>query len=167
LKLSGFQSVILFMETIEKHIVKHGLVITLGLIAYFFLMKVLGLAQITELRVLNAIIMFTGIFLSIRNFKRKKFAFEFNYLTGIATGFFTGMVTAFSFGIFIAAYIYFDPPFLAAIVADNPQMDFLNPVTSAMVIFIEAIASGFLFSYISMQYLKKDVTIPISKASKV
>lgn len=154
------------MESLEKHILKYGFLITASLIAFFFLMKLLGLAEVTELRMLNALIMFSGVFVSIRKFKTKKFSYEFNYLSGIATGFFTGMVTAVTFGIFVALYIYFDPAFLAAIVADNPQIDFLNPVTSAMVIFIEAIASGFLFSFISMQYLKNDVTIPLSKSSK-
>lgn len=154
------------MDSIEKHILKYGLVTSLALVAFFLLMKAFGLAQVTELRALNALIMLAGVFLSIRSTKKKKFTFEFNYLTGIATGFFTGMVTAASFAIFVGAYIYFNPAFLAAIVADNPQKDFLNPLTSAMVIFIEAIASGFLFSYISMQYLKNDVTIPLSKASE-
>lgn len=154
------------MGRLEKHIIKYGVGTTVGLIALFYLMKAIGLAQVTELRALNAIIMFAGVFLSIKNFKKNEFSYEFNYLSGIATGFFTGMVTAISFAVFVAAYIYFEPAFLAAIVADKPQRDFLNSLTSAMVIFIEAIASGFLFSYISMQYLKKDVTIPLSKAAE-
>ena len=154
------------MESLEKHILKYGLLTSVSLIAFFFIMKLLGLAEVTELRTLNALIMFGGIFLAIRNFKMKKFSYEFNYLSGIATGFFTGMVTAVSFALFVAVYLYFDPSFMAAVVADNPQTDFLNPVTSAMVIFIEALASGFLFSYISMQYLKNDITVPLSKSSK-
>ncbi|WP_420578437.1 hypothetical protein [Ekhidna sp.] len=154
------------MESIEKHIIKYGLITSLGLIAFFFLMKVLGLAQVTELRMLNAIIMFAGVYLAIRKFKKKKFTFEFNYFSGIAAGFFTAMVTAVSFALFVGGYVHLNPDFLAAIVADNPRKEFLNPLTSAMFIFIEAIGSGFIFSLISMQYLKNDVTIPLSKASE-
>ncbi|MEQ6168612.1 MULTISPECIES: hypothetical protein [unclassified Ekhidna] len=150
----------------EKHVIKYGLTTTAGLIAFFLLMKILGLAEVTELRTLNAVIMFSGVFLSIKRFRHRTFKLEFNYLTGIAAGFFTGLVTAASFALFVGIYIYFDPIFLAAIVADNPQKEFLNPLTAGMVLFIEAMASGFLFSYISMQYLKNDVTIPLSKAAE-
>lgn len=144
------------MKKEEKHVIKLGLTTTGALIAFFLLMRLLGLAEITELRSLNALIMFAGVFLSIKRFRDDEFEVEFNYLTGIASGFFTGLVIASSFAVFVGLYVYFDPVFLAAIVAENPQQDFLNPLTAGMVIFIEAIASGFLFSYASMQYLKED-----------
>ncbi|MBC6410926.1 MAG: hypothetical protein GDA42_10815 [Ekhidna sp.] len=147
------------MKSIEKHVFRHGLFTTVTLICYFLLMRLLGLAEITELRSLNALIMFSGIFLTIKKFRNEDFDTAFGYLPGIAVGFFTGIVTAVSFSLFIGVYIYYDPVFLAAIVADNPQKDFLNPMTAAMVIFIEAIASGFLFSYAAMQWLKEDKVV--------
>lgn len=152
------------MGHLEKHILKQGSFITIGLIAFFVLMRLLGLAEITELRALNALIMFAGIFYSIKTFRDKDFKAGFNYLSGIATGFFTGMMTAVLFSIFVGIYVYLDPVFLGAIVADNPQKDFLNPLTAAMVILIEATASGFLFSYASMQYLKQDKTISLNQS---
>ena len=154
------------MKTLEKHIVKYGLITTLALIIYFLVMRVAGLAEVTELRFVNALIMFTGIFLSVRNFRDQQFNHRFNYLSGIATGYFTGMVTGITFSLFVSVYMYFDPVLLAAIATENAQEDFLNPLTSGMVIFIEAIASGFLFAYSSMQYLKEDKIIPVVKAAK-
>ncbi|MDE0470855.1 MAG: DUF4199 domain-containing protein [Ekhidna sp.] len=147
------------MKSIEKHVLRYGLLTTIALICYFLLMRLLGLAEITELRSLNALIMFSGVFLTIKKFRNGDFDTAFGYLSGIAVGFFTGIVIAISFSLFIGIYIYFDPVFLAAIVADNPQKDFLNPLTAAMVIFIEAIASGFLFSYAAMQWLKEDKVV--------
>lgn len=147
------------MKSLQKHIFKSGLLTTAGLIVYFLLMRTLGLAEITELRVLNALIMFTGIFLTIKGFRNDNFDADFGYLSGIAVGFFTGIVIAISFSFFVGIYVAVDPMFLAAIVAENPQKEFLNPMTASMVIFIEAIASGFLFSYGSMQWLKDDKII--------
>ena len=144
------------MKSLEKHVVRSGLLTTGGLIVYFLLMRVLGLAEVTELRALNALIMFSGIYLTIKEFRDGTFDDTFGYLTGIAVGFFTGIVIAISFSLFVGVYMTLDPVLLAAIVADNPQKEFLNPMTSSMVIFIEAIASGFLFSYASMQWLKED-----------
>ena len=147
------------MKSIERHVLRYGLLTTISLIGYFLVMRLLGLAEITELRSLNALIMFSGVFLTIKKFRNGDFDTAFGYLSGIAAGFFTGIVIAISFSLFIGVYIYFDPVFLAAIVADNPQKDFLNPLTAAMVIFIEAIASGFLFSYAAMQWLKEDKVV--------
>jgi hypothetical protein len=154
------------MKSLQKHIVKFGLLTTMGLIAFFLLMRILGLAEITELRSLNALIMFSGIFLMIRGFRDGDFDAEFGYLTGISSGFFTGLIVALSFSVFVGLYVSIDPVFLAAIVADNPQKEYLNPFSAAMVIFIEAIASGFLFSYASMQYLKEDKVVYAPSSDK-
>ena len=151
------------MKSLEKHILKFGLLTTTGLIVYFLLMRVLGLAEITELRALNALIMFSGVFLTVKTFRSGAFETDFGYLSGIAVGFFTGIVIAISFSLFVGVYVFIDPVFLAAIVADNPQKEFLNPMTASMVIFIEAIASGFLFSYASMQWLKEDKVVLVKQ----
>ncbi|NQZ76273.1 MAG: hypothetical protein HRT61_09195 [Ekhidna sp.] len=144
------------MNDLNKHVVKGGVLTTTALIIYFLFMRVLGLAEITELRALNALIMFSGIFFTIKSFRNGDFSENFGYLSGMAVGFFTGIIVAISFALFTAIYVSLDPVFLAAIVANNPQKDFLNPFAAAMVIFIEAIASGFLFTYASMQWLKED-----------
>ncbi len=147
------------MKSLDKHLLHSGLLTTAGLISYFLIMRFLGLAEITELRALNALIMFSGIFLTIKTFRRGGFNADFGYLSGIGAGFLTGIVIAISFSLFVGIYITLDPVFMAAIVAENPQQEFLSPITASMVIFIEAIASGFLFSYASMQWLKEDKTI--------
>ena len=150
------------MKTLQNHILKYGLLTTAGLIVFFLMMRITGLAEITELRSLNAVIMFAGVFLCIKHFKHNKLDTSFGYLSGIAAGFFTGIVVAISFSVFVGIYVALDPVFLAAIVTDNAQKEFLNPWTSAMVIFIEAMASGMLFSYTSMQYLKTDVVSSVT-----
>ncbi|WP_462248934.1 hypothetical protein [Ekhidna sp.] len=154
------------MKSLEKHILKFGLLTTVSLIVYFLLMRILGLAEITELRALNALIMFSGIFLTIKGFRNGNFGSGFGYLSGIAVGFFTGIVIAISFSVFVGLYITLDPVFLAAIVAENAQKEFLNPMTASMVILIEAVSSGFLFSYAAMQWLKDDKIIFVKQDSQ-
>ena len=155
------------MESLEKHIVRYGVMTTIGLIAFFFVMQLLGLTHITELRALNAFIMFAGAFLAIKRFRDKKFNYSFNYLMGIGTGFAVGMITAFLFSLFVVAYLFLNPAFTQTIISSYQSNAFLNELTLSMVIFIEAMGSGFLFSFISMQYLKQDKTFPISRPSKV
>ncbi|MEP0985238.1 hypothetical protein [Ekhidna sp.] len=129
-------------------------------------MKILGLIYIIELRAFNSLIMFTGAFTAIKKFRNNKSNLEFNYLSGIATGFSVGLMTATLFSIFVAIYLFADASFLAAIIEQQTQKLFMNEITISMVIFVEAMASGFLFSYISMQWLKADKTVPLKKASK-
>ena len=47
----------------------YGLKIAAGLIAFFLLMKVVGLAHIYELRFLNVIIQIGGIYYALKKFK--------------------------------------------------------------------------------------------------
>ncbi len=155
------------MKSLEKHIVLYGVKTSLGLIAFFFVMKVLGLIHITELRALNAFIMFAGAFLAIKRFKDGDFQYKFNYLAGIGTGMAVGMITAILFSLFVVAYLFLDPAFTVTILAKFPDNAYMNQLTLAMVIFIEAMGSSFLFSFASMQWLKDDKPVSISKQSHV
>ncbi|MEQ8906586.1 DUF4199 domain-containing protein [Ekhidna sp.] len=153
------------MKSLEKHIVLYGVKTSLGLIAFFFVMKLLGLIHITELRALNAFIMFTGAFLAIKRFRDGDFQYKFNYLAGIGTGMAVGMITAILFSFFVVVYLFLDPVFTTNILADFPDNTFMNQLTLAMVIFIEAMGSSFIFSFVSMQWLKDDKSVTISKPS--
>jgi cytochrome c oxidase assembly factor CtaG len=153
------------MKSLEKHIVQYGVMTSLGLIVFFFVMELLGLTHITELRALNAFIMFAGAFLAIRKFRDKKFNYSFNYLMGIGTGFAVGMITAVLFSVFVIAYLFLNPEFTEAIMAGQSNNTYLNELTLGMVIFIEAMGSSFIFSLVSMQWLKQDKEVTVSKPS--
>ncbi|MEM9896442.1 MAG: hypothetical protein AAF789_08735, partial [Bacteroidota bacterium] len=139
------------MQSIEKHIIKYSSITIIGLIIFFYAMKALNLIQVVELRALNSLIMFSGAYLAIKGFRDKHFKYSFNYLSGLAVGFFISITVAIGFSVFVCAYMFLDPAFLAQVKAEQPQGQYLNEFAIAMVIFIEAMASGFLFSYSSMQ----------------
>lgn len=140
----------------EKTALKYGLLTTAGLILFFFFMMLIGLAYNVELRVLNLFIMFAGVYAGIRH--RKHHDKKMNYLDGILTGQFTAFTAAISFAVFIFIYLMFlDPSFMVAIQQKEAFGEYLNPYTIAIVIAIEGSASGFLCSYLTMQWLKRDI----------
>lgn len=138
---------------IEKRGLKYGLLTTVGLIAFFFLMMVLGLVHNYHLRALNALIMFTGVYLSIRSYKKAR-KDGFLFLKGMSVGLLTALVTAVTFTVFVVGYILANPEFMQALKANEPHGIYINEWGVAIIIFIEAAASGFMFSYLSMQWLK-------------
>ncbi len=138
---------------IEKQGLVSGLAITTVLIAFFFLMKAVGLIHQYELRALNAIIMFTGVFLTIRAFKKN--SKNFSYLKGMSLGLLTSLSTAISFAVFVLLFVLSSPAFMEMIKANEPHGIYINEYGIAIVIFIEAAASGLIFSFLSMQWLKE------------
>lgn len=128
-------------------------------------MQLFGLEHIYGLRTLNAIIMFAGVFFSIKKYKQK-LGVTFIFLKGGARGLVTSFTAAISFAAFMAVYLFLNDGFMAELKANAPHGVFMNEVGVSMIIFIEAIASGFIFTFISMQRMKarahSDLVIPNS-----
>lgn len=139
---------------LERKGLINGLVITALLVVFFFLMKAFGLIHQYELRGFNAVIMFSGVFLSIRSYKRNH-AEDFSYLKGMSLGLLTLLTTAFSFSVFVLLFMLFSPRFMEMIRINEPHGMYMNEYGIAIVIFIEAAASGFIFSFLSMQWFKE------------
>ena len=144
--------------SIQKWSLVAGLLTGTGLIAYFLIMKFLGLIEILELRFLNIIILFTGIALTL-NYFRLKTNGQFAYLEGLALGFFTTLVSVGMFGIFIFLYLsQFDPGFFRYIQANGWFGEYLTPVTATIAVLLEGISSGAMITFIAMQYFKREET---------
>ena len=143
---------------IEKKAFTNGLVITALLIVYFLIMKSVGLIHQYELRGFNAVIMFTGVFLTIRAY-RKHHDQDFGYLRGMSLGVLTSLTTAVSFSAFVLIFVLSSPNFMEMIRQNEPHGIYLNEYGIGIVIFIEAAASGFIFSFLSMQWFKDRVPV--------
>jgi hypothetical protein len=133
--------------------IKWGLLISVALIGYFLGMKALGLADNVWFRAFNAVFLFLGVYLSIKNFMDYKEG-QYSYFQGIATGMFTSLVTAITFSAFLLVYLNFDTVLMSKL-GELPlfRMEF-TPIKAALVIFFEAMFSGYLFTYASMQFAK-------------
>jgi hypothetical protein len=148
------------METIEKNkdtsAIRVGLATFFGLVAYFFLMKLIGLSHILELRFLNVIILGIGISVGIVRLKRELHERDF-YLQGLAQGVYVTVVAVLFFAGFMGLYLSLIDHKLMDEIKQNAPMGF--PVTGASIfgaLVMEGLASGVVISFIVMQYLKQE-----------
>ena len=141
-------------NTIETQGFKYGLITVAFLIAFFFLMRSVGLLHNFNLRVLNSLFLLSTVFLGIRSYKARNFE-SFKYLEGVGIGFVISLTTGILFSAFVLMYISIDPSLMQAIKANEPQGVYMNEIRVTALVMIEAIASGLLFTYGAMQFLKK------------
>ena len=144
--------------SLERTAELYGLFTAIGLILLFLFMKMIGLAQIVELRALNFFVMGAGIIFALRSFRKK--SDHYNYLNGLALGLFVAIVGSILFAIFVFIYTSFlDPKFMDYIEATQPFGRYLNPYMVSVAIIIEGIGSGLILAFIVINYmglLKRD-----------
>ncbi|MCG8317925.1 MAG: DUF4199 family protein [Cytophagales bacterium] len=141
-------------SSIEYIAVKNGLIAFGGLVAYFFLMKGVGLVHIVELRSLNFLIMVGGVWLAFREYK-KSHSEGLAYFNGLGLGIRTTVVSVVPFALFIFFYLKLDPAFMETIRANEMFGYHLNPYLLAFLIAFEGSLSGFFIAYTLMQYMKR------------
>jgi hypothetical protein len=140
-------------QTIETIGLRWGLITLLLLGTYFIAMKIFGLIHTPELRVLNAFIMFYGVFQSVKTAKLE--LEDFNYFKGFGVGALTAFSATFIYSLAGVIYLTFiDPAFMTSIKLNEPLGLFMNEYSASLQIFIEGSASGILFSYASLQWLR-------------
>lgn len=132
---------------------KYGLFIALGLVVFFFIMRISGLLYVVELRVMNVIIMIAGILSAIKTLRRLA-PESFTYFKGMGTGVLTGIIGSILFGLFVFFYVSFiDTGLMQNIIENEPMGRFMNPYIVSVVIVVEGIASALLISFVTMNYL--------------
>ncbi len=138
--------------TIEKIAERYGLYTFIGLALYFIIMRLVGLAHIVELRMLNFFILAYGIYLGITAFKKKN-PDSFTYLKGLGAGFLTSAIACILFGLFMFIYVQFiDVAFMVSIQENEAMGRYLNPYITSVVVALEGIASGMILTFIIVNY---------------
>ncbi len=134
-------------------ILNNGLKIYLGIVIFFFVMKLLRLEQFTELRLLNFIFVFWGINNAIKTniFKNRSNNYLENLYIGFATSFLAMILLIFSLTIYL---FYIDPSFIHIIENLKIWGNHLTPPLISFAIFIEGISSSVVCTFILMQYWK-------------
>ncbi|HET8860632.1 DUF4199 family protein [Marivirga sp.] len=140
-------------DSIEYNGLIGGLLVFVGLVAYFLIMQAAGLDHNLELRALNIIIMGAGVFYSIKSIKKKNK--DFDYFKGIGTGMFTAVSSSLAFAIFIFIFLLSNPAFLEEIKNVEPFGNYLNAFLISFIIVMEGAGSGFFLSFGFMQWYKK------------
>lgn len=95
-----------------------------------------------------------GVYFSIKNIKRRNK--DFDYLKGMGTGFLAAISSSLAFALFNILFLtVVNPDFMTEVIAEEPFGSYLTPFTVAIVILMEGVASGFLFTFGIMQWFKR------------
>ena len=139
--------------SVEKIVFINAAKIYVSIILFFFIMKILGLEHITELRLLNFIFVFWGV-----NSAIKKNLTEHNnsaYLGNLFIGFFTSFMSVIMISLSLAIYLfYIDPSFIEVLEKSTLWGQTLTPPLMSFAILIEGVASSMICTFIVMQYWK-------------
>lgn len=141
-------------DSIENVAIRYGVITFLGLVAYFMIMKWVGLFEIHELRGLNFFILLAGIGYALKHYKEKN-KDDFVYFHGLSLGLLTSLVAIIPFGVFIFFYLVIDVSFMQNLIENEPFGQYFNPFILSFLVAFEGIFSGALMSFGFMQYMRK------------
>ena len=138
---------------------KAGIYTALGLIFYFVLMRLFNLHYFMQLHYVNILVLFIGLRYAIKHIIAIKG--EIRYFEGLKAGILVTVISLIIFNIFMVIYAaVIDPPFLDFL---SKNIHLGNGYTSNETIInvvgiltIEGLSSGFIMTFILMQYYKAD-----------
>ena len=132
--------------------VKYGLSIAAALIAYFLLIRLIGLHDNHWLRVLNGVIVAYGIYAVIKK-KKDLEKDDFEYFSGFGTGILTGVIATFVFVLFMGVYLFhIEPPFAEMLMSYLAGTG--GPEILLLILAIEGVSSSVILSLTFMQKFK-------------
>lgn len=134
--------------------IKYGIGIALALVAYFLLLKLIGLHNYPILSAFNGVIYGAGTLMVLKRFKAESESFD--YLNGFQLGLFTGAIATVLFSFFMALYIFqIDTQFAHAILDSWG----LNYNKGGLIIIVSLVMMGFsttlVLTLAFMQLLKE------------
>lgn len=136
---------------IKKIGVIAGILLAAAMIIFFFVMKMMNMEKIVELRMLNLPIMIIGIILAERRYKKENNG-EMEYLEGFGLGIISAFVSVILFAIFMSIYLSTHPDFMEFVKEHVIMGEYLTPLRAAVGILIEGSTSGVICTFIIMQY---------------
>jgi hypothetical protein len=114
-------------------------------------MKLAGFLEITELRMVNYVILCLVCMYEIRKWVRDRETYV-PFLQVFGTSFFTGLWSFFLFSVFLFVYAKFDPQ-LTELFAQQPLVVFSN--FPSILIFFEGSAVSIIVALINLQYFRR------------
>ncbi|MGC1241787.1 MAG: DUF4199 domain-containing protein [Chryseosolibacter sp.] len=133
----------------------YGVRIALGLIVYFVVMHLAGLSHRVELRLLNLLILITGVYMALKRFRETHGA-HLHYFRALVTGVATAAIGSFIFAIFLFLYMNVDESLMQSIIQNEPMGRYLNPYMAAFIVALEGVFSGLLVTFILINYVHTD-----------
>ncbi len=138
----------------------YGLIIATALIAYFLLMKLLGLETNFYLRIFNFVILIAGVYFLLNN-QIVRSAKSVTYFEGLGLGLRATITSVIAFLAFLAGYISFlDTEFIQVLQESQIWGADITLGQAVTGILIEGLASSVVISFAWMQYFKKYTVSP-------
>ncbi len=140
--------------TRSKIVWKQSILIYIGIVSFFFVMKVFGLDNIVQLRALNFIFVFFGINKAIKlNIINNG---EVDYLSNFSLAILTAVTALIMVILSLVFYLDFiDPGFLEVMEQVRVWGAQIDVLMVAFGIAVEGFASSVIISFILMQYWKR------------
>ena len=133
---------------------RYGIIIAIILIAYFLLLKLIGLHQYPVLSAANGVIFGVGILLVLKTYKASQSRFE--YQKGFQLGFFTGGLATILFVTFMAFYMYQLDTEFSQNILDSWQLNYESGTFMILIsLFIMGLATSMVLTLAFMQLLKQ------------
>ena len=133
---------------------KYGVSIAVIMIAYFWILKLVGLHHYPVFSAMNGVFIGAGIFYAMRDFKRKSEVFE--YSAGFKFGLLTGGIATIVFSMFMAIYIFQIDTVWAHSILDSWGLNYnKGGLALIMSLFIMGFATTFILTLSFMQLLKE------------
>jgi len=133
----------------------YGLLIGVGLIAFFGLMYLLGLANHVELRLLNLVILAAGIFYGLKKYK-KTHGEHMQYFNALATGVSIATIGSLLFAGFMFSFMKINSSFMTWIIENEKMGRYLNAYMASFIILLEGVFSGLLVTFVLLNWLDTD-----------
>jgi Protein of unknown function (DUF4199) len=130
----------------------YGTLIFLALVVYFFLMYLAGWVHITELRLLNLVILTAGVYFALKQYQRTHRG-EMDYFHAFTTGIWTISIGTTAFSIFLLVYLHIDKGFMSMLAEKQPLGFYLNPYIASFIVSLEGFFSGFFVTYLLSNFL--------------
>jgi hypothetical protein len=133
----------------------YGVRIAIGLIVYFVVMHLAGYSHHVELRLLNLLILVTGVYLALKKF-RQTHESHLHYFRALATGVSTAAIASALFAAFLFIYMSLDKSLMQSIVENEPMGRYMNPYIASFIVALEGVFSGLLVTFILINFLTTD-----------
>ena len=134
----------------------YGTFIFAGLLVYFIVMYIVGLVNVAEPRLLNLIVMGAGIYFALKQYRRTHHG-QLNYFRALVLGVNTGFIGTSTFVLFLFIFfMQFQKNFLHSVLAGEALSPYMNTYIATFAVWIEGIFSGFIMTFVLINYLRTD-----------
>ena len=133
----------------------YGVIIAIGLIAYFWLAWLFGFINIPELRLFNLVIQTSGIYLAYKQYRRNHGG-DLNYFRAMAIGFVATVIGTTLFAIFLFILFQLNKNLYNAIVEDEPLRPYLTVYISTVAVWAEGVISGIVATFLLTNIMDTD-----------